>query len=106
MEVVCSENSGMADFIHSAHSYPIRTHHMESAAIKGQGFGDEYVYRFGDVGEWWVPDEDHATKQLSKCFDNWLSGRGKGRAAADYVRAHHTLGQQAASVLKVLERYE
>lgn len=106
MEVVCSQNSGMLDFIDENHCYPIRTDRMEPANIPGIGFSLQYTLNYGSVGQWWVPDEDHGVSQLKKCFDNWYNGRGKGKKAAEYVRAHHTLKQQAASVLKVLLKYE
>jgi glycosyltransferase involved in cell wall biosynthesis len=105
-ELICSENSGMADFVDSNHCYPVRTAHMESASIPGQGFSAEYVKEFGDVGEWWVPDEHHAVRQLRKCYDNWREGRGKGIKAAEYVRKHHTLINQSQSILNVLKKYE
>lgn len=105
-ELVCSENSGMADFVDNSHCYPIKTSHMEPADIPGQGFSKEYIEAFGSVGNWWVPDEGHAVKQLQKCYDNWREGKGKGRKGAEYVRKHHTLIHQSTSILQVLLGYE
>jgi glycosyltransferase involved in cell wall biosynthesis len=105
-ELVCSDHSGMADFVDDSHCYPIRTAHMESASIPGQGFSAEYIKEFGDVGDWWVPDEGHAVHQLQKCYDNWRVGKGKGVKGAQYVRKHHTLIQQSQSILNVLQKFE
>jgi glycosyltransferase involved in cell wall biosynthesis len=106
MELVCSDNSGMQDFVDSNHCYPIKTSHMEPANLPGIGFSPQYTNMFGSVGEWWVPDEDHAVRQLEKCFDNWVQGKGKGRKAAEYVRRSHTLEIQAGSILKVIKGFE
>lgn len=105
-ELVCSDNSGMADFVDDAHCYPVKTAAMESASIPGQGFSQEYIQMFGDVGSWWIPDEHHAVKQLQKCYDNWREGKGRGIKAAEYVRKNHTLQLQSSSILKVLLKYE
>lgn len=105
-ELVCSDNSGMADFVDDNHCYPIRTAYMEPASIPGQGFSAEYIQEFGDVGDWWVPDETHAIQQLQKCYDNWRIGKGKGFKAAQYVRKYHNLLIQAQSILNVLMKYE
>ena len=104
MELVCSNNSGMMDYLDPAHAWLIKTSHMESAVSPGC-FSEKYVREYGDVGNWWVPDEEHAVKQLRKCFDAWHSGKGKGKKAAEYVRNNHTLQHQARSLLNVVERY-
>lgn len=105
-ELVCSDNSGMSDFVDDNHCYSIRTAHMEPADLPGQGFSKEYTQTFGAVGQWWVPDENHAVNQLRKCFDNWRDGKGKGLKGAEYVRKNHTLQNQSTSILKVLLKYE
>lgn len=104
MEVVIADNSGMQDFVSSSWCWPIKTDHMESAAGEGC-YGAAYIARHGDVGQWWVPDEKHGAKQLTAAFDAWMDGKGKGPLAAKYIREHHTLKHQAASVLRVVERY-
>jgi glycosyltransferase involved in cell wall biosynthesis len=104
LEVVSSNNSGMRDFISDEFAWPIKTAHMEYAGPP-HGFESRYVSSFGDVGNWWVPDEDHGTRQLAAVYDAWLSGRGKGKQAANYVRTRHNLRTQAASVLQVVEKY-
>jgi glycosyltransferase involved in cell wall biosynthesis len=106
MEVVSCDHSGMADFINDEVAWPIKVAGMESASIPGLGFSEKYVNQFGNVGNWWVPDEHHGVAQLQKCFDSWIQGKGKGRIAAQFVREKHTLKHQAASVLKVLMKYE
>lgn len=106
MEVVSCDHSGMGDFIHDSVAWPIRTSGMEPANIPGQGFSPEYTYRFGSVGNWWVPDENHGVEQLKRCFAAWYEDKGKGKKAAEYVRAKHTLRHQSASILKVLMKYE
>jgi glycosyltransferase involved in cell wall biosynthesis len=105
MEVVCSDNSGMKDFVGDDWCYPIKTAGMEPANIPNQGFSNKYTNQFGQVGNWWVPDEHDGVAQLRKCFENWSNGNGKGGKAAAYVRKHHTLTIQAESVFKVLEKY-
>jgi glycosyltransferase involved in cell wall biosynthesis len=105
-ELVCADHSGMADFVDENHCYLIRTAAMEPANLPGQGFSKEYTQTFGEVGNWWIPDEHHAVKQLQKCYDNWREGKGKGKKAAEYVRKNHTLQLQSASILKVLLKYE
>ena len=106
MEVVCSDNSGMMDFIDENHAYPIKTERMEPANIPGVGFSKDYELNYGRVGQWWCPSESHGVSQLKKCFDNWYKGNGKGEKAAKYVRENHTLKHQAISVLKVIMKYE
>jgi glycosyltransferase involved in cell wall biosynthesis len=105
MEVVCSTNSGMLDYVKDEHCYPVSTSHMEPADCPG-GFESRYTEQFGAVGNWWVPDENHAVKQLRRCFNNWALGNGKGARAASYVRQNHTLEIQSESVLKIIEQYE
>lgn len=114
MEVICADNSGMSDFLSDEWAYPIKTDHMEPAdsvnlkAIYGlneQGFGSEYIATYGQVGNWWVPSEDHGAKQLRKAYELWSKGKGKGRKAAEYVSRFHTLRHQSESVWKVVERY-
>ena len=105
MEVVISDNSGMKDYINDEWCYPIKTAGMEPASIPGLGFSNKYITQFGQVGNWWVPDEHHGVEQLVKCHKNWLEGNGKGAKAADYVRKYHNLTTQAESVLKIIERY-
>jgi glycosyltransferase involved in cell wall biosynthesis len=105
MEVICSDNSGMKDFVDDGWCYPIKTAGMESASIPGQGFSSKYITQFGQVGGWWVPNEHHGSEQLVKCYNNWLDGRGKGLRAATYVRKYHSLKVQAESVMKILEQY-
>lgn len=102
MEVVSSNNSGLADFVNDKSAWVIRNAGMEPANQPG-GFSDDYVKAFGEVGDWWVPDLSHGAKQLQKCFDAWYKGKGKGEQAAEYVRRHHTLMHQAQSVVDVLE---
>jgi glycosyltransferase involved in cell wall biosynthesis len=105
-ELVCSDNSGMSDFVSDGHCYPIRTSHMESASIPGQGFSQDYIKQFGDVGDWWVPDIAHAIDQLRKCYENWSQGKGKGNKGMEYVHKHHSLLRQSESILKVIRKYE
>lgn len=107
MEVVIADNSGMSDYVSSSICYPIKTERQEPAGYPGnpQGFSQKYVAEYGDVGNWWVPDEAHGVKQLQSCFRNWYEHKGKGVHAATYVRQHHTLEHQAKSVLKVVEKY-
>lgn len=104
MELVCSDNSGMSDYLNDDVAYKIKMSGTESA----QGpncFTDEYVKAWGDVGNWWVPNEDHAVRQLAKCADNWWQGKGKGERAAAHVRAKHTIGHSARDLIKVVEQY-
>jgi glycosyltransferase involved in cell wall biosynthesis len=104
MEVVMANNSGMADYAFPEHCWPIPTSHMESAQGEG-GFSHTYTKAYGSVGEWWVPSEKEGIKQLRRAHDAWKAGQGKGVAAANYVRTHHTLELQARSVLKIVEKY-
>lgn len=106
MELVCSDNSGMSDYVSEEICYPIRTKGIEPANQPVIGFSQEYETQFGSVGNWWVPDEDHAAEQLRRCYDDWRLGKGKGKKAAEYVRQNHTLELQAKSVSQILERYE
>lgn len=104
MELVCADNSGMSDYLDKSHAYPIKTSHTESAHGHNL-FTDEYVRAYGQVGEWWVPDEEHGIKQLRKCFDNWADGKGLGAKGAAYVREHHTLAHSARDIIRVAEQY-
>lgn len=104
MEVVIADNSGMSDYVRPDHCWPIPTERMEPADGPG-GFSREYVKNFGDVGNWWVPSLSEGVKQLRRAHAAWKKGHGKGEAAAEYVRAHHTIDHQARSVLRVLEQY-
>jgi len=104
MEVVMSNNSGMADYAFPEHCWPVGTSAMEPADVPG-GFSRQYVDTYGPVGQWWVPDFGQVVRQLRRCHDAWARGRGKGQRAAAYVRAHHTLAHQARSVQEVVERY-
>jgi glycosyltransferase involved in cell wall biosynthesis len=104
MEVVMSNNSGMADYALASHCWPIPTDRMEPADGP-DGFSREYVIAFGDVGSWWVPSEEKGARQLRRAFEAWKLGRGKGAKAAAYVRAKHTLEHQGQSVLNVVEQY-
>lgn len=106
MEVLCSANSGMLDYCRDDILYPIKNAGQEPADIPGQGFSQQYVHQFGSVGNWWIPDENHAVDQLTKCYNNWLEGKTKGKRAAEYVRENHNLQVQAQSILKVVQRYE
>jgi len=105
MEVVSSNNSGMADFVEERWAWPIPTKGMERSGDVPGGFGKDYVATYGDTGSWWVPDEKQAVTQLRRCFDAWYRGQGKGQLASQYVRARHTLELQARSVLEVVNRY-
>lgn len=105
MEVVCSRNSGMRDFIDDAWAWPIHKHTKEAAMQPDGGFSQKYVDVYGDVGQWWVPDLEEGIRQLRRAYEAWKQGNGKGAKAAEYVRSHHTLRHQAASVLKVIEKY-
>lgn len=105
MEVVCSRNSGMLDFISDEWAWPINKHTKESASIPGIGFSESYVKMYGDVGNWWSPDLAEGAKQLRRAYEAWSTGKGKGGRAAEYVRAKHTLRHQAGSVLQVVEKY-
>lgn len=104
MDVVMSNNSGMADYAFPEHCWPVGTSHMEPADIPG-GFSRHYVESYGSVGSWWVPSYGDLVKQLRRCHAAWVRGRGKGPQAAAWVRRHHTLEHQARSVLQVVERY-
>ena len=104
MEVVMSDNSGMADYAFDSHCWPIPTARKEPADGP-LGFSRGYVEQYGSVGQWWVPDQRKAVRQLSECHAAWKAGQGKGAKAAAYVRANHTLEIQARSVLSVVERY-
>lgn len=106
MELVCSQNSGMLDYLRSENSYPIKMAGKVWAAAEGEAFSKEFVNElYGDPGNYWIPDEDHGAKQLRKCFDNWADGKGRGERAAKYVRARHTLRDQAASVWEAVRQY-
>jgi glycosyltransferase involved in cell wall biosynthesis len=107
LEVVCSANSGMLDFIDGKWAWPIRTERMEPAGWPDNllGFDETYVRTYGDVGEWWLPDLNHATKQLRAAHEAWSKGNGKGRLGAAEIRRNHTLRHQAESVLVAVERY-
>lgn len=107
LEVVCSDHSGMADFIDSKWAWPIRTERMEAAGWPDNlhGFDETYVRTYGDVGSWWVPDLGHAAKQLRAAHEAWSKGNGKGALGAQEIRRNHTLRHQAQSVLTVVERY-
>ena len=107
LEVVCAYNSGMMDFISDEWAWPIETERTEAAGWPGNlnGFSREYIQEFGDVGEWFVPSQSSAIEQLSAAHAAWKNDNGKGRLAAAEVRRHHTLRQQAQSVLDVVEPY-
>lgn len=105
MEVVCSHNTGMMDFIDEEWAWPINKHTKESASIPGIGFSKQYVETYGDVGNWWSPDLKEGARQLRRAYEAWSTGKGKGDRAAEYVRAKHTLRHQAGSVLQVVEKY-
>jgi glycosyltransferase involved in cell wall biosynthesis len=105
MELVCSDNSGMMDFVNNDWCYPIKTAGMEPADIPGVGFSNKYTTQFGQVGNWWVPNEHHGVEQLRKCYENWKDYKGKGALGAAYVRKYHNLEVQAESVLKIVEKY-
>ena len=104
MDVVMSNNSGMADYAFPEHCWPVGTSHIEPADVPG-GFSRRYVETYGDVGSWWVPDYDQLVKQLRRAHEAWGRGKGKGVKAAQYVREHHSLGHQAQSVLEVVQKY-
>jgi len=104
MELVCSDNSGMSDYVDKKICYPIKTGGRESANCAG-GFSDKYVAGYGEVGNWWVPDHKHAVAQLERCFHNWLEGKGKGRKAAEQVRQKHTSDLSALDILEVVGGY-
>jgi hypothetical protein len=95
----------MRDFIDDGWAWPIHKHTMEPADQQDGGFSQKYVEVYGDVGNWWNPDLNEGIRQLRKAYEAWRDGKGKGQKAAEYVRSHHTLRHQAASVLKVVERY-
>src|SRR5258708_1091691 len=105
LEVVCARNSGLENFIHDEWAWPIHKHSREPADLPEIGFSADYVKAFGSVGNWWVPDLEEGARQLRKCYEAWSEGKGKGKRAADYIRQRHTLRQQAASVLQVVEQY-
>lgn len=104
MDVVCCDNSGMSDYLNPAWSWPFRHRGIESARGP-QLFTDRYVEQFGDVGNWWTPDEEAGAKQLERCFNAWLGGRSKGAAAARAVRDKFTIDHSAADLIQVIERF-
>lgn len=104
MEVVCSDNSGMSDYLNKRVAWPVRTDHMESAVGPGV-FDHEYVKAYGDVGKWWVPNEAQATAQLRRAFAAWYEGKGKGALAAAHIRNHHTSAHSARDILAVVEQH-
>jgi glycosyltransferase involved in cell wall biosynthesis len=104
MEVIVSANSGMLDYVDSSWCWPIRTEGTESAVGVGK-FSKKYVANYGEVGDWWLPSEDHAVEQLKQCFDKWYKNHGKGKAAAEYVRKAHNVKVQARSIRDVIEKY-
>jgi len=104
MDVVASLHSGMLDFISSKHAWPIKVSHMESAHQEGD-FNDNYIRINGNVGNWWVPDENHAAKQLAACYTAVMKGKGKGGLAADYIRDNHRIDQAVDDILRVVEDY-
>lgn len=91
MEVVLSNNTGMMDYIDKDHCWPVRMAGKVPANSPDIGWDAGYIFRYGDVGNMYDPDENDAAHQLEKCFNDWREGRGKGHKAAAYVRAHHTL---------------
>lgn len=105
MEVVCSFSSGMMDYVGDGWAWPIRTARTVPADAPGEEFGADFTARFGAPGDYWLPDEDDAVRQLRECFLAWRRQRGRGRAAAEYVRRAHRLDTLAATVLNVIERY-
>jgi glycosyltransferase involved in cell wall biosynthesis len=105
MELVCSYNSGMMDYLGDGWAWPIRTARTLPADAPGEEFGADFSARFGSPGEYWLPDEDDAVRQLRECHAAWRQGRGRGRAAAEYVRREHRLDVLADTVLSVIERY-
>lgn len=107
MEVVSSNNSGLADFITDDVAWVIKNAGMEAAGwpFREDGFSKEYVENFGDVGRWWLPDIDHGASQLAACYEAWRNGKGKGKKAAQLVREKHTLRDQSLSVLAVVGPY-
>jgi glycosyltransferase involved in cell wall biosynthesis len=105
LEVVSSRNTGMKDFIDEEWAWPIHKHTSERADQPQGGFSQKYIDIYGGVGNWWNPDLKEGARQLRRAYEAWRDGKGKGSKAAEYVRSHHTLRHQAASVLKVVERY-
>jgi glycosyltransferase involved in cell wall biosynthesis len=104
MELVCANHSGMADYVDEEICYPIFTDHRESAVTQ-DGFNQRYVNAFGDVGEWWVPDEAHGARQLRKCFNNWLDGHGRGHHASQVMAAKFPMSNPADDIIAVLKEY-
>jgi glycosyltransferase involved in cell wall biosynthesis len=97
MEVVCSYNTGPADYLDDAWSWPIRKMTTVPASGPREEFHAQYTALFGDVGDYWLPDEQEGADLLRHCFDAWRSGLGKGRTAAGYVRRSRDAMTQARS---------
>lgn len=104
MELVCSDNSGMSDYVSEEICYPIRTSHRESA-MTPDGFNENYVRAYGEVGEWWVPDEEHGARQLRRCFSRWRAGRGLGKHASDVVNEKFHVDRSAEDIAAVVEKF-
>ena len=107
MEVVSSNNSGMADFVKDDVAWVIKNAGMEPAGwpFREDGFSQTYVETYGDVGRWWLPDLDHGAKQLEACYEAWRKGKGKGKRASEIVHRDHDLQAQSHSVLAVVAPY-
>lgn len=104
MDVVCAYNSGMIDYLDDEWAWPVRCDRTVPSDAPGEEFTD-FPPRYGPAGDYWLVDEAHAVEQLRACRGAVGAGRGKGRIAADYIRGHHTVADQARSILDVVSRY-
>jgi glycosyltransferase involved in cell wall biosynthesis len=105
MEVVGAHHSGMLDYLGDEWAWPVRTAAITPADGPGEEFAADFVAAYGPAGNYWLIDEEHGARQLRAAHRAWKRGTGKGSKAARYIRAHHTVGDQARSILSVVEQY-
>jgi glycosyltransferase involved in cell wall biosynthesis len=98
LPTIISGNSGMLEYFAPGLNYLIPCSEVKVPDCAHGGFPDAW----GDVGNWWEPDEITLKHTMQYVFRDWRQAMKRGLAAAKWVRQRFSIENTCRGLLEVV----
>jgi glycosyltransferase involved in cell wall biosynthesis len=99
MPVICSNHSGMADYMSSDYAYPLNDFKM----VPAKDFSEKLYHE--NCGDWWEPSLEELVNTMRHVYLNQDEAKEKGKKGAQYVSANWSWEQGVKTFTDALDKY-